>query len=106
MAFPFCAVPEAGSIHADSEDAEDARRALENELSQIISQTNKEEQEYQSEQDIHMQVRNWSLYFKDASVLMSALSRMVWKNCWGKCGGTNTHLQPSSVYLIISIGED
>lgn len=66
---PPLTTPEAGSINDNVEDAEVARRALENKLAQIISQTNKEEQEYQAEQIVYKQARSWSMHLANMAAV-------------------------------------
>lgn len=48
-------------MNAPAQDAHEARIDLENKLSQIISQTNVEEQEYHSEQVVYEQVTSVSI---------------------------------------------
>lgn len=43
---------------ANAQEVEEAKRDLEDKLAQIISETIKKEHEYQSEQNVHVQVRS------------------------------------------------
>lgn len=64
---------EAGSSYDNVvEDAEVGRKVLEDNLAQIISQTNKEEQEYQAEQILNNQARSWSMYLPDFAEAISS----------------------------------
>lgn len=54
-------LPKAGKELTDAEDAEVSRRALENQIAELVSQTNIEEQECQAERNIGNQVISRSM---------------------------------------------
>ncbi|CAK9170007.1 unnamed protein product [Ilex paraguariensis] len=64
-----------GAQPSNTRDTEVARRAIEDQLQQIISQTNIQEQEYQAEQNTHKQVQQELIDLERKLSLMEAIMK-------------------------------
>ncbi|CAA3003693.1 Hypothetical predicted protein [Olea europaea subsp. europaea] len=72
----FCeATSNDGFLNAPAQDAQEARIDLENKLSQIISQTNVEEQEYHSEQVVYEQIQQDLINLEKKALLLEAMKK-------------------------------
>ncbi|XP_022884059.1 uncharacterized protein LOC111400852 isoform X6 [Olea europaea var. sylvestris] len=72
----FCeATSNDGFLNAPAQDAHEARIDLENKLSQIISQTNVEEQEYHSEQVVYEQIQQDLINLEKKALLLEAMKK-------------------------------
>ncbi|CAI9752670.1 unnamed protein product [Fraxinus pennsylvanica] len=71
----FEATSNDGSLNASAQDALEARRDLEDKLSQIISQTHVEEQEYHNEQVVYEQIQQDLINLEKRALLMEAIKK-------------------------------